>query len=200
MVISQGERGWYKLSDTLWSSSAAIRGRKTLDIQYGKLERFFVSKLGVTSLTLEMVYDELKQEPQTNSIEDISVAMLALSNLLRNERTWPDPSPLLKAKIFPVKYGNNEPVLRSTDADFAISDCAHLREHFWGRAAMLNFDLEDVNRLRPFFTWTGLEKRFLSNSVKDITSVLPNSGNPIRAAGRDLRRKAYYILRFVMNI
>ncbi|KAJ4147327.1 hypothetical protein LMH87_001859 [Akanthomyces muscarius] len=195
MVISHGERGWYKLSDTLWSSSAAIRGKVTLDTQYEELEGFFVSKLGVRSLTLEMVYDELKQEPQTNSVEDVNVAMLALSDFLRRERTRLDPSPLLRAKIFPVKYGNSEPVLRSASADFAISDRAHLREHFWGRVAMLSFDLEDIHKLRPFFAWTELEGRFLSNSVKDITSVLPNSGKPISAAGRDLRRKAYFILR-----
>lgn len=200
MVICQGERGWYKLSDALWSSAATIRGKVTLDIQYEELKAFFVTKLGVKSLTLEMVYDELKQESQINSVEDVTVAMLAMSSFLRHERPRLDPSPLLKAKIFPVKYGDSEPVLRSASTDFAIADQAHLREHFWGRVAMLSFDLEDIHRLRPFFSWIELEDRFLSNSVKDITSVLPNSGNPIRAAGRDLRRKAYYILRFVLSI
>jgi hypothetical protein len=200
MVISQGEWGWYKLSDTLWSSPAAIRGKVTLDTLYEELKGFFVSKLGVKSLTLEMVYDELKQEPQTNSVEDIRVAMLALSDFLRHERTRLDPSPLLSAKIFPVKYGNNEPVLRSASAEFAISDRADLREHFWGRVAMLSFDLEDIHGLGSFFSWTELEGRFLSNSVKDITSVRPNSGNPISAVGRDIRRKAYYFLRLVLSI
>lgn len=195
MVHNQGQRHWYTPVNTLWSSSTPIRGKATLDVQYEELKRFFVTKLGVKSLTLEMVYDELLQKPQTNTQEDIRVAMLALSNFLREERTLLDPKRLRDAQIFPVKYAMNEPVLRSTESDFAIADRGHLQERFRGKVALLDFDMEDVSKMRSFFSWLGLEDRFLSNSVKEITSVQPNAGRPIRTPGRDLRRKAYYILR-----
>ncbi|KAJ6789935.1 hypothetical protein PWT90_07563 [Aphanocladium album] len=195
MVPIQGLPSWYKTGDTLWSSSAAIRGKVTLDAHYYKLKAFFVSKLGVKSLTLEMVYDELKHEPQTGTQEDIRVAMLALSNFLKEERTLLDPAPLRDASIFPVVYGDNEPILRSAKSDFAIADRAHLTEKFRGRIALLSFDMEDIRQLGPFFSWIDLEGRFLSNSVREITTVLPESGRPLQNPDRDLCRKAYYILR-----
>lgn len=195
MVHNQGQRHWYKPVNTLWSSSTPIRGKATLDVQYDELKSFFVSKLGVKSLTLEMVYDELLQKPQTSTQEDIRVAILSLSNFLRDERTSLDPKRLREAQIFPVKYATNEPVLRSTETDFAIADRAHLEESFRGKVALLNFDMEEVNKMRPLFSWLGIEDRLLSNGVKEITSVQPNAGRPIRAPGRDLRHKAYYILR-----
>lgn len=194
MVQSQGERGWYKTSDTLWSSSTPIRGKVTLDTHYDELKGFFVSKLGVKSLTLEMVYDELLQEPASNQ-EEIRVTMLSLINFLRSARTLLDPHPIRNAKIFPVKYGDNETVLRSVSADFAIADRAHLKKRFGGQIALLDFDMEDVRHLGPFFTWVGLDDRYLSNSVKEITSVAPMSGSSIRIQNRDLCLKAYYILR-----
>lgn len=195
MVTSQGQTGWYKTSDTLWSSSAPIRGKVTLDTHYSDLKTLFVNKLGVKSLTLDMVYDELTQDPPSNSQEDIKVAMLSLSNFLRDERTFLRPDRVRRAKIFPVKYGDNEVVLRSGDAHFAIADRAHLEERFRGRVALLNFDLEELQQLRPFFFWVGLADRFLSNSVREITSVAPDSGRPLRVLNRELSRKAYYILR-----
>ncbi|KAJ3494321.1 hypothetical protein NLG97_g4156 [Lecanicillium saksenae] len=195
MVESQGQRGWYKTSDTLWSSSAPIRGKVTLDAHYEALESFFVTKIGVKSLTFDMVYDELVHVPQSISMDDITVSLLALSNFLRDESPARDPAPLKGANIFPIKYGNSEPVLRSAETDFAIADRVHLQEHFGGKVALLNFDLEDIHRLRPLLSWLGLESRFLSNSVREIISVSPGSGNIIAASGRDLRRKAYYIVR-----
>lgn len=194
MVQNQGQRGWYKISDTLWSSSTAIRGKVTLDTHYDELRDFFVSKLGVKSLTLEMVYDELLQGHASNQ-EELRVTMLSLSNFIRSERTLLDPSPMRNANIFPVKYGDNETVLRSASAHFAIADRAYLKERFGGRIALLDFDMEDVRQLGPFLSWVGLDDRYLSNSVKEITSVEPTSGRPIRIMNRDLRLKAYYILR-----
>lgn len=199
MVESHGQRGWYKTSETLWSSSAPIGGKVTLDDHYEDLESFFVSKIGVKSLTLDMVYDELVQEPQRSSLDDITVSLLALSNFLRDESTARKPGPLRDAKIFPIKYGNNAPVLQSAKTEFAIVDRVHLQEHFDGRVALLDFDLEDIHRLRPLLSWLGLESRFLSNSVREITSVPPGSGSIITVSGRDLCRKAYYILRYVTH-
>lgn len=168
-----------------------------MESDYETLKDFFVEMLGVTSATIQMIYDELKQpSPQSNN-DDIKDAILCLSSLLQTDPTLLDPQPILDANVFPVRYCNGEIALRSAKVDFAIPDRDYLNTMFKNKITMLDFNLEDIYRLKPFFEWTKLQERYLSKCVKEgkETSV---SGiqRPISTANRDLRRKAYYILRY----
>lgn len=149
-------------------------------------------------LTLQMVYDELRQSPQ-KSVDDIKVAILLLSGLLQTELTRPSPEPIRKSKIFPVRYPNGTVVLSSVDVDFAIGDREKLKTMFQDKVSLLDFDLEDVRRLRPLFEWLGLQDQYLSRCVRERTSVSSDPGRPISSQNRDLKRKAYYIARYVLN-
>ncbi|KAM5345808.1 hypothetical protein ACJ41O_011669 [Fusarium nematophilum] len=189
-----GEPGWYRTSDCLWSSETEIRGKVILDGCWESDKRLFVGKLGVKLLTLQMVYDELRQSPQS-STDEIKVAILSLNGLLQAERTLLDPEPIRKAKIFPVRYPNGTVVLSSVGVDFAIGDRDKLRTKFQDKISLLDFDLEDVRRLKPFFEWTSLQDRYLSNSVTERTSISSDPGRPISSRNRDLKCKAYYIAR-----
>lgn len=167
-----------------------------MDSDYEPLKDFFVEMLGVTSLTVQMLYDELKQPSPQTSIDDIKVAILALSSQLQTNPTPFDPLPILDANIFPVRYCNGEVALRSAKVDFAIPDRDYLSNTFKEKITMLDFDLEDIHRLKPFFEWTNLQGRYLSNCVEEGTSV-SETGRPILVKNRDLKRKAYYIFRYV---
>lgn len=160
----QGGPNWYKTSDCLWSSTAPIRGKVTLDETYEDLKALFVGKLGVKSLTMQMVYDELRQSPE-NSIEDIKVALFSFNDFLQSEIGNWDPEPIKIAKIFPVVYPDGTTSLRSMDVEFAIADRDNLRSKFSDKIALLDFDLEDVHRLRPLFTWLKIQQRYLSRCV-----------------------------------
>jgi hypothetical protein len=169
-----------------------------LDSHYETLEDFFVDMLGVPSLTVQMVYDELKHPSPESDNVDMRVALLSLSSLLRTSQTALDPQPILDANIFPVRDCNGEIALRSASVDFAIPDRDYLSDMFRAKVTMLDFDLEDVCRLRPFLEWTKLQGRYLSNCVQEATSV-SGTGRPIASQGRDLKRKAYYILRYAVQ-
>lgn len=192
-----GKPGWYKTSDCLWSSITKIRGKVALDESYEELKGFFVGKLGVKSLTMQMVYNELKESPQS-SIDDIKTAILSLNGFLQSEEGkqghW-DPDPIKQAKVFPVGYPNGSLSLSSVAVDFAIADRDNLRSMFEDRIAILDFDLEDVHQLKPFFTWLKIEIRYLSRCVRETTSISGDSGSPITSRKRDLRLKAYHIAR-----
>ncbi|KAG5655329.1 hypothetical protein KAF25_010481 [Fusarium avenaceum] len=101
-----------------------IRGKVTLDESYEELKGFFVRKLGVKSLTMQMVYNELKESPQS-SIDDIKAAILSLNGFLQSDEGkqghW-DPDPIKEAKIFPVGYPNGSLSLSFVGVDFAIAD------------------------------------------------------------------------------
>ncbi|KAG5655328.1 hypothetical protein KAF25_010480 [Fusarium avenaceum] len=66
---------------------------------------------------------------------------------------------------------------------------------FEDRIAILDFDLEDVHQLKPFFTWLKIEIRYLSRCVRETTSISGDSGSPITSRKRDLRLEAYRIAR-----
>jgi hypothetical protein len=182
----------------LWSSTTEIKGKVTLNDDYEDLRHFFVDKLGVRTLTLQMVYDELLHTSPHSSIRDVKQALSSLNALLRTEQERPPPETLLDVSIFPVRLADGTAVLRSAArTEFAIIDREHLAEKFRGRIAMLDFSLEEVRRLQYFFDWMNLQHRYLSAAVKQFTSISPRDGctRPITMPDRDLRRKAHALLR-----
>lgn len=169
-----------------------------MDHLYEELENFFVERLGVKSLTLQMVYDELLQGPEQLRFrfQKARDLILSFNSLLQSEPIPLDPRPLLDANIFPVRFANGAGKFCSAKRDFAIGDRQYLRECFEGQIQVLSFNLEEVRVLSPFFKWAGLERRYLSASVTERTILAENSSRPISMENRDLRRKAYYILRY----
>ncbi|KAM5385142.1 hypothetical protein ACJA88_002989 [Fusarium oxysporum] len=185
---------WYKTSDCLWSSTTPIRGKVTLDETYEDLKALFVGKLGVKSLTMQMVYDELRQSPES-SIEDIKVALFSFNDFLQSEDGNWDPEPIKTAKIFPVVYPDGTTVLRSMGVEFAIADRDNLRSKFSDKIALLDFDLGDIHRLKPLFSWLKIQERYLSKCVVETTAISGDSRVPISLQKRDLGLKAYQICR-----
>ncbi|KAF5722957.1 hypothetical protein FMUND_2314 [Fusarium mundagurra] len=173
----EGKPKWYKTSDCLWSSTAPIRGKVTLDETYEDLKALFVGKLGVKSLTMQMVYDELQQSPG-NSIEDIKVALFCFNDFLQSEDGHWDPEPIKAAKVFPIVYPDGTTALRSMDVDFAIADRDSLRSKFSDQIALLDFDLEDIHRLRPLFSWLKIQHRYLSRVAATFRSPRFQHGEP----------------------
>jgi hypothetical protein len=146
---------------------------------------------------MQMVYNELKESPQS-SVKDIKDAILSLNGFLQSEEGqqghW-DPNPIKHAKVFPVRYPDGSLSLSSVAVDFAIADRDNLRFDFEDKIVILDFNLEDVHQLKPFFTWLKIEKLYLSKRVREITSISGDSGSPITSRKRDLRLKAYHIAR-----
>lgn len=193
--MRQGKPCWYKSSECLWSSTTEIRGKVTLNDHYEDLEDFFIGTLGVKTLTLQMVYDELLQTSPQKTLEEMKGTIWSFNALLQTEPENVDPGPLLKACIFPVEYPNGTRVLSSADTQFAIIDREYLAARFRGRIKVLDYSLAETRSLSPFFEWTNLAPRYLSNSVKEITSVSDRNKGPISVPNRDLKRKAHALLR-----
>lgn len=145
-----------------------------------------------------MVYDELRQSSGTNT-EETKVAVLSLNGLLQTETTRLDPEPIRQAKVFPVRYPTGTVVLSSVSVDFAIGDRDKLKTMFLDKIALLDFEMDEVRRLRPLIEWLGLQYRYLSNSVEESTFISSDSERPISTANRDLKRKAYHIARYVLK-
>ncbi|KAL7791519.1 hypothetical protein V8C37DRAFT_410329 [Trichoderma ceciliae] len=195
-VYIDGRLDWTKRSQCLWSCPVSMAGKTTLDDCYPSMEAFFVDKLGIGRSTAGMVYDKLLEMGlETPPISEVGDTLELFSSLLRESQEQLDPGPLLRRSLFPVKYPDNTTKLVSAEVDFAIGDRQHLAEPFAGRAKMLDFDIGQVSRLKPLFGWAGLERRYLSTLVTETTFVAGGHSRPISDANRDIKRKAYALLR-----
>ncbi|KAK7222154.1 hypothetical protein V2G26_010157 [Clonostachys chloroleuca] len=195
-VTRHGVAGWYRSSDCLWSSTSEIRGKVTLNDDYDSLETFFTGTLSVQSLTLQMMYDELRHAGGQKSIDDIKNDIWSLNALLQTDRTHIDPDPLLREAILPVKYPDGGSALRNIDAVFAVGDDRQLCGRLQAYINLLDYDFEEIRLLKPFIRWAKLEERYLSQSVREFTRVSPSATRrSITGDKYDISRKAYAILR-----
>ncbi|KAI6758771.1 hypothetical protein HG530_011011 [Fusarium avenaceum] len=190
---SQGRMGWYKIRDCVWPSNTSLGGKATLSDLYVGLKEFFVNKLGVEDSEPSTPYAELKH-PSRRSVEDIKATIMQLSSLLRTTIVFLNPEPIRKSKIFPVKDLNGTVSLYSVDADFFIKDTL-LYEDWLCHLSVLDFNIQEFQRLKPFFSWLGIEDRYLSRGVEEQTSIPNHVGSPISSGPRYFGRKSYHILR-----
>ncbi|KIL94319.1 hypothetical protein FAVG1_02882 [Fusarium avenaceum] len=190
---SQGSMGWYKIRDCVWPSNTSLGGKATLSDLYFDLKEFFVNKLGVEDSEPSTPYAELKH-PSRRSVEDIKATIMQLSSLLRTTTVFLNPEPIRKSKIFPVKGLNGTVSLHSVDADFFIKDTL-LYEDWLCHLSVLDFDIQEFQRLKPFFSWLGIEDRYLSRCVEEQTSIPELVDSPVSSGPRYFKRKYCHILR-----
>lgn len=195
--MEEGEAGWFLASECLWSSPTKIRGKVILEEHYEQQRNFFVETLGLKSLTLQMLYDDLQHEEGTD-INKLRDNLLTLSRFLQEDPEAAkklETGPILRANIFPVRYRDASPELRTAQVDFAIGDRQHLTEHFKNQICLLDFKLEHVRPLGALISWAGLEERYLSRLVHEETFISDEHKRDDCLEGREVARKAYHILR-----
>lgn len=197
-VTSNSQNGWYKSSECLWSSTTEIRGRVTLNEDYEELKELFTDTLGVQTLTLQMAYDDLLEASSEATMDEIISKIWCLNALLPTDDTYVDPRPLLQKPIFPVLYPDGSRALRSTDTRFAIADPERLASRFRGKIKMLDFTQGEVRSLKVFLDWANLSHCYLSASVRELTSISGATTPCNLPPTRDLKRKAYAILWYVV--
>ncbi|KAI7767275.1 hypothetical protein LZL87_009677 [Fusarium oxysporum] len=192
--------GWHTSTEVLWSSNTDVCGMGTLDDTYESLRDFFVEKLGIESLSLRVLYDQLIKSPRC-SPQQIKEAIFVLNDFLRGEPTFLDSQPVRNAEIFPVRDPDGIVSLESVETDFAIGDNDNLRVNFEKHIRLLDFDLWEFHRLKPFFQWLKLEDRYLSRCVQEDVTIVRGGGlfkppEPIIPyQKRNLQDKAPYIAR-----
>jgi hypothetical protein len=171
------------------------------------LRDFFLDVLGVQEMTLDMVFDKLENETVELTAEDSKQTLLACSSLLacedeevlrglRQEKR----SIFFHRKVFPVRLANGEIELSDGSMDFTLMDRHSLAEDFAGKAKFLDFDMDEIRLLQPLISWIGLEGRYLSKMVREISSADGTSTRPISDAQREIRRRAHALLRYVPSM
>lgn len=189
---------WHTTAQCLWTSATQIGGMLTLKELYPHLRSFFVKDLGVQTMTAKMVYDKLTG-PEL-SVEEAKQTLETFNSLLRvSKRGEFDPAPVLQKAVFPVKFPNGHVRLLKGSDDFALLDRKSLGEDFAAKAKFLNFSMDETRNLQPWIEWTGLEKRYLTKVVKEISAADEDSTRPISSPYREIKSKARALLRLVAS-
>ncbi|KAK3367905.1 hypothetical protein B0H63DRAFT_489977 [Podospora didyma] len=195
---STGNSSWYTTTKCLWSGVTQIRGMLTLNELYANLKDFFVQTLKVQKMTGKIVYDKLSSGLDM-SVQEARETLFAFSSFLQNEGHELDPRPVLAKPVFPVKLPSGPiQLLKGTD-EFSLVDRKTLGDDFAGKAKLLHFSMEEIREFQPFIEWARLGHRYLSKSVKEISSVDVDSTRPITFPARDVKRKAYALLRIAVH-
>jgi hypothetical protein len=144
-----------------------------------------------------MVHDKLVTEAsgQSTSVK-IKQTIWLLNSYLQTAEQVPDPRQVLHAKVFPVKLPTGTVELCSSSVGFVINDRKHLSELFSGKARSLDFDVNEVIRLEPFLKWAGLDKRYLSSSVKETSTVRGDSDFTPAPPSWSIAQKAHGLPRY----
>ena len=198
LILSSLDQKWDKSSDCLWSSATAISGKAVLDHLYPDLRDFFVGLLGVPEMTARMVYDKLKSRHDETFTSQEAKGTIMVFNSFLAAAPAPNsfaPDPVRANRIFPVRFPDGQVRLCSGQDTFSLQDRKILGKAFGRLANFLDFDLQELRRLEPFITWAGLGDRYLSISVKEITSADRESTQPMSTPYREIRRKSHALLR-----
>jgi hypothetical protein len=190
---------WRRPSACLWSSATTIDGKAAINTLYPELEQLFTTVLWVPRMTLAMVHEELLGAAASGnaSTERIKQLLFTFNSLLAGGSKPPPPGLLLKCRLFPVRLpgGGGEVKLVSAETEFFIVDRDDLCAAFGGRVRCLDFWLTEVCRMRPFLAWAGLEARYLSRCLEEVSRVNGGVEWPVKDPRRDVKRKAYGLLR-----
>lgn len=183
----------------MWSAPTQLRGKVNLSDHYDEdLQEFFVGTIGVRELDASMLYNELLNiDTATATVGRVKDLIWSLNYQLQVEAldSLGEPEALLQRCILPIRYADGRVQLRSIAKDFAIVDRKKLDAIFQGKIDTLDITMAEMRQLQPFIEWSGLEIRYLSYLVKEITVVDSDVRVPISDPIRDIRRKAYTLFR-----
>lgn len=183
---------WLKPSECLWNCTVAISGRVPLDKVYPKLKIFFVDKMGVMTMNINVLVQELARTAKATTgpdFEEIKRIMLAIGQLLAADPNVKVNAEFLKTlkktPFLPARCPDDVRLL-SIDQHFFVNNHKRYGEIFRGKARIVDFGHEEMSLLHPFYELLGIQHRYLSTQVSSATTVHKSAPNqPIRDFVRD---------------
>lgn len=145
-----------------------------------------------------MVVEKLRDQGRagSSSVAEVKSTIWTLNSLLQSQQTDIAPAEqVINNAVFPVQLPHGGVQLQTSASAFAIADRKHLFNYFSSKANLLDFEVDEVLRLKPFIQWTGLNGRYLSLCIKEITMVGEDHARPLSNPDRDISQKAHGLLR-----
>ncbi|KEF60999.1 uncharacterized protein A1O9_02563 [Exophiala aquamarina CBS 119918] len=161
----------------IFNCTVVISGRVPLDQVYPKLKKFFVDKMKVMTMNIDVLVQELARTAKAITapdFEEIKRIMLAIGQLLAADPNVNVNAEFLKAlkktPFLPVRFPDGVRLF-SLNQHFFVNDHKRYGEIFKNKAKVVDFGHEEMSLLHPFFELLGIQHRYLSNQVSSNTTV-----------------------------
>ena len=169
-----------------------IENKTAIALHYQDLQKFFVDRLLVEEPNIPMLVDEIlvvadQKTPRIQAIRDL------IKELNSFRPRAPDLDRLRGAPILAVKGTDGLIRLAKTTDAFAIGDRVHYVTLFADKIPVMDYSLEDTHRLESFISALGLEGRYMSRLVQELSMVKEASHHVVLSD--KIKRKAYSIFR-----
>lgn len=188
------ERIWVAPRSCLWTEAPRIGSHFGISTLYPELEAFFKNVLQVQVPTVATYIGQLRSIISGDSV-DIPKIKATLHKIDPLCSVSDDLKDLLDIGFLPVKGQDGQlKILKATDT-FFISDRIEYQSAFGGKVPILDFSLEETQRLYRLLSLLGLEDRFMSRAVKVSTVVQGPSEESSSTETRVFRRKARHVYR-----
>jgi hypothetical protein len=167
---------WLRPTECLWNCTVEISGRVPLDRTYPELKNFFVNKMRVMPMNVNVLVQELTRTAKkaTPDVDEVKRTMSAIGQILAATPTAKVNEGYLdslrQTAFLPVRDPGGQQ-LALANGDFCINDHKRYGEAFSNKARILDFDYEDLTSLHPFFKVLEIEHRYMSNIVSTHTTV-----------------------------
>ena len=198
LVYDPNMNAWVPSSQCVWvETNVKIPGKFSIADIYPLKKTFFTAVLKVSEPTVEMYVDSLVAEAKEKASATHIKETMALICRLGVGKT--DLSSLVETKVLPIQLANGVRSFASASSDdeFAVMENVIHRSAFKGKVVTLDFSLEELRDCRPLLLAMGLQSRFSSNLVKEITNV--KEGSDDHEMTRNLRSKSRAIIRYVFR-
>lgn len=193
---------WLKPSEVIWNSTSEIQSRVPLERLYPELQAFFVEKLQVTTITVDVLMRELKVashaaagngnkgNAQFIRVKNLMIALgQALTTNSGDEIPMENLQDLRDTAFIPVQEAGKRGQLMRVTQKFFINDHERYGNAFLGKIGMVDFSYADLTSLQALFYLLDVEDCYLSLHVELETVV--NSSNENDDLTAHLRRRSY---------
>lgn len=193
LVYVLPQRVWVPPSSCLWTQATHIAGKYAIAAQYSQLKDFFVGKLRVETPNLQIYIQELKSVVHSDTPPDIAMLKAIIMETCTQLPAKGTLNDIRKIPLLPVQDFGGDIILESAEHPFAIVDRLDYGEVFQHKLCFLDFTLEEVWRLQPFLAALGLQDRYVSSLVKEISTAEDGIGSATLTG--NFRKQAYGIFR-----
>ena len=191
------DKNWYATTSCIWNDPVNVPGRPPIQSVYPRLKAFFVDRLGVETVRVELLVDQIlrfskRDIPDIGSIKEnmrvLSMMLVTEDNLvgLTSSPRW---KRLQEARFFPVRNVDGEVQLASISDEFFVMDNKRFEDAFQGRLKMLDFSVEDLMTMDTIFRALSITSRYISGQVQ--TETIVEQSTPHDSLTQDLQRRSY---------
>lgn len=186
-----------KPNECVWHETVEIGNHVPIANMYPGLRDFFVSVLGVTTVTDVFMMNQLaaaatKQSKNANEIKKLMLSTSALLNAdTQRSKLEKSIEILEQSKYLPCRSSTGGLQFCSATETFFIVDNQTFGEKFENKLIMLDCTYEELNCLHELFRILRLDDHYLARHISEKTSA--DSSNADDALTEEFRKCAYAI-------